>query len=56
VIRFVGQHAACHAGTGAERWTAGRRVVPTMPASSRHRAPLFVEIDSLAPRGEAKAP
>jgi hypothetical protein len=55
VIRFTGQHAARHAGTG-ERWTAGSCVVPTMPVSSRHRAPLFVEIDSLAPQGEAKAP
>jgi hypothetical protein len=54
VIRFTGQHAARHAGTG-ERWTAGSCVVPTMGTSSRKRV-LFVEIDSLAPQGEAKAP
>lgn len=56
MMRFVDPHAARHAGTGAARWTAGRCVVPTTPVSSRHRAPLFVEIDSLAPQGEAKAP
>jgi hypothetical protein len=56
VKRFVGKHAARHAGTGAVRWTAGCRVVPTMPAFSRHRAPHYASIDSLAPQGEAKAP
>lgn len=55
MIRFSDQHAAHHAGTGAVRWTAGSGAVP-VPVSSLSRAPQFVEIDSLAPQGEAKAP
>ena len=56
MIRFTQQHAAYHAGAGAVRWTAGRGAAPVMPVSSVSRAPLFVETDSLAPQGEAKAP
>jgi hypothetical protein len=56
VKRFSGQIAAHYAGAGAVRWAACGSAVPVMSLASRHRAPLFVEIDSLTPQGEAKAP
>jgi hypothetical protein len=55
VIRISSQTGAYPAGTGAKRRTAGGVAALAVPSSSRHRAPVHVEID-FVPQGGAKAP
>ncbi len=56
MIRFTSHDRAHHPMIGAARPVAGHGTRLTPPVQAGHRTGKFVDIASLSPSGEAKAP